>query len=221
MAMLPSHGWLARRAARLVAGCCAAALAVLIFAEAAPAVAATTLYGYVATGATFTHVTGSWHVPKVTCTPAAATTAVWAGLDGHTSPTVEQIGTSEDCSGGTARYGAWYDLFPAPPVVLSHPVKPGDSISASVRASGSGTFTLKMTDATQGWAVSVTGHLSGAALSSAEAFFANPRCTAFTAIHFMGVTANGSPLGALSPVKVAGPCPITISPVVGSSFTVT
>ena len=55
----------------------------------------------------------------------------------------------------------------------------------------------------------------------AEAFFENPGCTAFTAIHFTGVTANGSPLGALAPVKVTGPCAITVSPVVGSSFSVT
>jgi hypothetical protein len=84
----------------------------------------------------------------------------------YTSPAVEQIGTSEDCSGGTP-------------------------------------------------------FLSGAALSSAEAFFENPGCTAFTAIHFTGVTVNGSPLGALAPVKVTGPSAITVSPVVGSSFRVT
>jgi hypothetical protein len=78
-----------------------------------------------------------------------------------------------------------------------------------------------MADATQAWSVSVTAHLSGAALSSAEAFFENPGCTAFTAIHFTGVTANGSPLGALAPVKVTGPCAITVSSVVGSAFSVT
>jgi len=141
MATIRRHGVLAGRAAGLATGCCAAALAVLIFNAAAPAIAATTLYGYVVTGAKFTHVTGRWHVPKVACTPATAATAVWIGLDGYTSPTVEQIGTSEDCSGGTAAYHAWYDLFPGSPVVLGHPVKPGDSISASVRTNGSGKFT--------------------------------------------------------------------------------
>ena len=90
-----------------------------------------------------------------------------------------------------------------------------------MQTNGSGRFTLKMADATQAWSVSVTAHLSGAALSSAEAFFENPGCTAFTAIHFQGVTANGSALGALAPVTVPGPCAITGSPVVGSSFTVT
>jgi hypothetical protein len=187
----------------------------------APAVAATSLYGYVVTGKKLTHVTGRWHVPTVLCSATTTATAVWVGLDGYTSPTVEQIGTSQDCSSGSPAYAAWYELFPSPPVVISHPVKPGDSISASVQTNGAGRFTLKMADATQGWTVSVTAHLSGAALSSAEAFFENSGCTAFTAIHFTGVTVNGSPLGALAPVKVTGPCAITVSAVVGSSFSVT
>jgi Peptidase A4 family len=215
---------LLRRFARPAAACCAAAaaLTVLTLGAASPASAAgTTLYGYVVTGSTFTSVTGSWHVPTVACGPTATSTSVWAGLDGYSSPTVEQIGTTVACSGGTASYYAWYELYPSPPVVFSNTVKPGDQIKTSVTADGSGKFTFKISDVTQAWSHTVTGHLSGAGLSSAEAFVQDPNCTAFGTVHFTGVTANGTPLGSLDPVRVAGTCPVTISPVSGSSFTVT
>jgi hypothetical protein len=214
---------LLRRSARPAAACCAAAaLAALTLGAASPAAAATTtLYGYVVTGSTFTSVTGNWHVPTVACGPTATSTSVWAGLDGYSSPTVEQIGTTVACSGGTATYYAWYELYPSPPVVFSNTVKPGDQIKTSVTAGASGEFTFKITDVTRAWSHTVTGHLAGADLSSAEAFVQDPNCTAFGSVHFTGVTANGTPLGSLDPVQVAGACPVTISPVSGSSFTVT
>ncbi len=219
---MPLLSLLRRRSARPAAACCAAAaLAALTLGAASPAsAAATTLYGYAVTGATFTSVTGSWHVPAVPCTPATTTTGVWIGLDGYSSPTLEQVGTNIVCSGGTAHYDAWYQLYPSPPVVFSNPVRPGDHIRASVTASGSGKFTFKITDATRGWAQSVSGHLSGARLSSGEAFVQDPNCTAFGTVHFTGVTMNGAALGTLHPVRVAGTCPVVISPVSGSSFTV-
>ena len=113
--------------------------------------------GYVATGHTFSSVSGSWRQPAVTCTAAKASqSAFWVGLDGFakSDQTVEQIGTDSDCAKakkkapGAAQYYAWYELFPAGLVVLptgTYPVTPGDQLSASVHVSGA-TYTLDLQD---------------------------------------------------------------------------
>ena len=69
--------------------------------------------GYVATDpcAEFDSVSASWTVPSVTCSSGAQYSAEWVGIDGNTSPTVEQDGTEGDCSGGTASYDAWYEMY--------------------------------------------------------------------------------------------------------------
>ena len=55
----------------------------------------------------------------------------WVGLDGYTTKTVEQIGTYAQCSGGTASYYAFYEMYPAKSVSFTG-VSPGDSITLSV-----------------------------------------------------------------------------------------
>ena len=104
--------------------------------------------GYVATDPTgstsstsFTSVTGTWTQPRATCTAGkAAYSATWVGLGGfaESSPALEQIGTSADCSpNGKATYYAWYELVPAPPVRFKLKVVPGDTITTSVNVNGS------------------------------------------------------------------------------------
>ena len=67
--------------------------------------------------------------------------AFWDGLDGYNSGSVEQTGTIGYCSGATAKYYAWYEMYPAGSVVYSQPVAPGDEISASVVYSTTTTIT--------------------------------------------------------------------------------
>ena len=64
---------------------------------------------------TFTNVSGSWTVPKLTCTKEDRITSDWVGLDGFSSATVEQDGTASQCFEGTPVYYSWYATTrPAP-----------------------------------------------------------------------------------------------------------
>ncbi|HEY7432788.1 MAG TPA: G1 family glutamic endopeptidase [Streptosporangiaceae bacterium] len=179
------------------------------------------LYGYAVTGSTYTTVTGDWNIPTLTCTSGTSSSSIWVGLDGYSSPTVEQTGIDLSCVNGTAQGVGWYEMYPAAPVFFSNPVQPGDSVSAAVTYNGSSDFTLTLTDTTQGWQHTVHASLAGAARSSAEAVVEDPSDSVFSPIHFTGVTVNGAPLGSLSPVKLTGgDSRIVVSPVMGSSFSV-
>jgi hypothetical protein len=105
-------------------------------------------YADVATkSGTFTKASGSWTVPKATCTSEDRISAQWVGLDGATTDTVEQAGTDVQCFEGKAVYFTWYEMYPASTVAVGTTVAAGDSISASVTRSGS-SYTLKVTDST-------------------------------------------------------------------------
>ena len=80
---------------------------------------------------TFTSVSSNWTEPVGHCGGAGGRyAAFWTGLDGYTSPTVEQIGTEVDCSGYFPRYYAWYEIYPGAAVNFTNPVSPGDQFSA-------------------------------------------------------------------------------------------
>ncbi len=125
----------------------------------------------------FTDVTGSWVQPAATCNaylPRYA--AFWAGIDGYSSASVEQLGTDSDCTGyGRPSYYAWYEMYPADSVELSttrYPVKPGDTLSAQVSVTGT-TFVLSI-KSSEGWTFSTTQTGSGLARSSAELIAESP-----------------------------------------------
>jgi Peptidase A4 family len=181
-------------------------------------------YGYAVTGATYTSTTADWTMPAVTCTTSNSYVAIWTGLDGYTSDTVEQVGAEVYCSGKTPEYYGWYELYPANPVDFSNSLKPGDKLQASVTY-GDSKFTLTLRDATQAWTQTVTKALAGAARSSAETVVQVPdsfTCPApLTLAAFTGDTVDGSPLGGLDPVEGTGGDPdIVVSPVSGKSFSV-
>jgi Peptidase A4 family len=107
--------------------------------------------GYVVTGAytSYTSVTGTWAQPQITCSAndAGASSAFWVGLGGYytSSQSLEQIGTSADCSSKTGKptYYAWYELVPQSSVTISElRVSPGDVITTSVNVVGDGTTVL-------------------------------------------------------------------------------
>jgi hypothetical protein len=53
-------------------------------------------------GLTFANVTGSWTVPKATCSSSRTdAVAFWVGLGGYsgTSTALEQLGTAAECNG--------------------------------------------------------------------------------------------------------------------------
>src|SRR2546423_1870139 len=109
--------------------------------------------GYAAFNGRSTSVPASWRQPTASCTSATTYSSFWVGLDGYSSNTVEQTGTSADCSGGTSRYYAWYEMYPKFPVNLSIAVRPGDSMSGSVTTDRAGHFPPHIPHGTTGGGV--------------------------------------------------------------------
>jgi hypothetical protein len=161
--------------------------------------------GYAATG-TFSSVAATWKQVTVKCSSTDDLYAPWVGIDGYSSSTVEQTGVETDCSTGSPVNQAWYEMYPAAPVYLSkttYPVSAGDSIHASVTASGT-TFTLALNDTTKGWSYSINKTLARAKKVNAEAIIESPSAAYpnFGTLTFSSVTANGSPIGNYSPVAM-------------------
>jgi hypothetical protein len=188
--------------------------------------------GYAVTGNRFTSVSASWTEPTAKCS-ATAYSSFWVGLDGDTSGTVEQTGTDADCSGSTPRYYAWYEMYPKFPVNLSGTVRPGDKLSASVTTNGSGSFTLKITDSTQGWSNTTTARLKSAKLASAEVIAEAPSSSGgvlplanFGTVNFTGASANGVSLDKLpnlDPITMASGSTVKAQPsgISSGAFSVT
>ena len=118
--------------------------------------------GYAATGTTYSTVTASWHVPTLNCPGGQANTfsSQWVGIDGVNDASVEQDGTEADCTGTTASYGAWYEMYgdsavsggAAVPITsdctgsATCHVAAGDLITATVSVALSGVWTLSISD---------------------------------------------------------------------------
>ncbi|MCJ1439313.1 hypothetical protein MMC27_008705 [Xylographa pallens] len=99
-------------------------------------------------GNTFYTITGAWIVPNPYPPPTAKLSngkfadgtyqaAAWIGLDGYGTQGVLQCGTTSVCvvSGGiiTSQTAyAWYEWFPAYPIVATLAVKPGDLMQAII-----------------------------------------------------------------------------------------
>src|SRR6266702_5857911 len=133
--------------------------------------------GYAATTGTYTSVSASWTEPTGTCSGSAKYSSFWVGLDGYNSSTVEQTGSEMDCSGSTAKYYSWYEMYPAYPHNFSNAVSPGDHFHGSVTFNGGSSYTLVLQDTTKGWSHTISASLSGAANSSAEVIAEAPSST--------------------------------------------
>ena len=109
--------------------------------------------GYAANraGTTFRHVSASFPVPYLNCqgtTPSYS--SHWVGLDGLGSSSVEQVGIEADCTGSTAQYYAWYEMYPKP-VTIVFPVRAGNAVQASVTyKQPTRKFVLMLRDTTSG-----------------------------------------------------------------------
>ena len=188
--------------------------------------------GYVAAGAagTFTSASANWTEPTGRCADRDGRySAFWVGIDGYTSPTVEQIGTEVDCSGFYPRYYAWYEVYPGAAVNFPNPVSPGDQFSGSVTYQSPSTFNLVLKDNTKGWTQTVGVTLAGAQRSSAEASAEAPGCTNsggslpltnFGTASFASATANGQSLATFHPTEIVMPN-TSVSPInAAGGFTV-
>jgi hypothetical protein len=130
--------------------------------------------GYAVTGGrgSVTDVKGSWVVPTIQapCGSSNEYASFWIGIDGYNSNTVEQIGTDSDCQGGAPTYYAWYEFYPhwSYGITLNPSISPGDVISAAVKSTTTGVFTISLTDVTTGQSFSTSVKMNNAQRSSAE-----------------------------------------------------
>jgi hypothetical protein len=157
--------------------------------------------GYAVTGSTFTTATASWTQNAITCTSGDGETDMspWVGIDGFSSSTVEQTGSSGDCDGSSPDYYAWYEMYPANVIIINKTVEPGDQFTGTVTHTTGTKYTLVLKDLTQGWTNSVTKSLK-ADDSSAEAVMemAADHLTKFGTDPFTGFTVDGQPVGSFS-----------------------
>jgi hypothetical protein len=85
-------------------------------------------------------------------------------------------------------------------------VQPGDHLTATVTTSGNGSFTLTLSDTTQGWTNSTNARLKSAKLASAEVIAEAPSSSGgvlplanFGTVSFSGAKANGATLTSSTP----------------------
>jgi hypothetical protein len=144
--------------------------------------------------------------------------AFWVGIDGYGSSTVEQIGTSIDCTSvlyiGVVTYFAWYEFYPASSVPIAMSIAPGDHISAEVKYTAAHTrYTLTIKDTTTGGSFSTSSSSITANRDSAEWIAEAPSLSSsilplvdFGTVHFNGCTAviSGHPhaIGGFSNVQI-------------------
>lgn len=126
--------------------------------------------GYAVTGpnGSVTSVSASFGVPQVTPTPHQTTyVAVWAGIDGFSSGTVEQAGImAESNHGGQVTYSAWTEFYPAAPTYAQKwTPSPGDTITVTVIVSN-GNVNATVNDGIYSYSRNVAS--SGYDLNSAE-----------------------------------------------------
>jgi Peptidase A4 family len=109
--------------------------------------------GYAANraGVSFRSVSAALLVPYLDCSSSPASySSHWVGLDGLGSASVEQVGIEADCSGSTAQYYAWYEMYPKPVSVVFQAAA-GNAVQASVTYKRSARkFVLMLRDTTNG-----------------------------------------------------------------------
>jgi hypothetical protein len=103
--------------------------------------------GYVASGGTYTSITGTWIVPQVGSTTTGAD-ATWVGIGGVSGTDLIQAGTQATVSGGDVSYEAWTEMLPDSSRTVSLAVAAGDSITVSITEQASGQWLITMVNNT-------------------------------------------------------------------------
>ncbi len=164
--------------------------------------------GYAVTGPedSVTEAAGSWVVPTATCAgngEANTGASFWVGIDGYTSPTVEQTGTDSDCSKGAPTYYAWYEFAPLGGVTITTiDVEPGDVMTASVTYDGT-EFTLTISDERTNQTFTISKEFPMAKRDSAE-WIAEDNSFVFTDFGTVAFGEDGTGVTATCEATVSG-----------------
>jgi hypothetical protein len=125
--------------------------------------------GYVATGGTFTAVSGTWTIPTVSASAGASmrADATWVGIGGATTTDLVQAGTEATVDNGVVQYAAWVETLPQPSRPVTLAVKAGDTVTVSLAQQTAGVWSVTIRNATSGEAYNGTVTYASSA-SSAE-----------------------------------------------------
>lgn len=104
--------------------------------------------GYVATGGTYTSVTGTWVVPNVAATTTGAD-ATWVGIGGVTGTDLIQAGTQATVTGdGSVTYSAWTEILPDFSRTTPLQVTGGDTVTVTITEQANGVWLIVMVNNT-------------------------------------------------------------------------
>lgn len=151
--------------------------------------------GYAISGK-YTAITGTWKIPTVKSTSGTKFSAQWIGIDGFKDQSLIQTGSEADAIGGSAQYGVWWEILPAPETVINEPVRPGQTITASIVKQASGKWVIKISNGS--WTFTTTKSYTGPG-TSAEWIVEAPQVGGTVAsiahtspVTFTKLTANGA-----------------------------
>jgi hypothetical protein len=108
--------------------------------------------GYVASGGTFTSVSGTWTVPTVSASTGTAVRAdaTWVGIGGATTTDLVQAGTEATVDNGVVTYAAWVETLPQPSQPVSLAINAGDTVTVSLTQQIAGVWNITIRNATTG-----------------------------------------------------------------------
>src|SRR3954454_19359430 len=112
-------------------------------------------------GKQFNSIAGDWTVPTATQHASGdESSSDWIGIGGGCidagctvgDNTLIQTGTEQDVSSGSASYGAWWEIIPAPSIAIDMTVAPGDLMHADISeaVAGADLWTITLTNVTRG-----------------------------------------------------------------------
>ena len=123
--------------------------------------------GYIASGGSFTSVTGTWTVPNVDATAADGADATWVGIGGVTTNDLIQAGTDAIVQDGQVTYAALVEKLPDVSQTVPLTINPGDTVSVSITQQSSGSWKIVIKDGTSSQTYQTTEQYQSQ-LSSAE-----------------------------------------------------
>ena len=122
--------------------------------------------GYVASGGSFSSVTGSWVVPTVSAASSGAD-ATWVGIGGLNSNDLIQAGTQATVTGGGVSYEAWVEMLPQSSRTVPLSVSAGDAVTVTLTKKAASDWAIAIKNNTTGETYDVTVQYQSS-LSSAE-----------------------------------------------------
>jgi hypothetical protein len=108
--------------------------------------------GYVASGGTFTAVSGTWTIPTVAASTGTSprADATWVGIGGATTTDLVQAGTQATVDNGVVQYSAWVETLPQASRNVSLAVNAGDTVTVSLAQQTAGVWNITIRNATSG-----------------------------------------------------------------------